>query len=75
MKPFFVDLSSPVYVDVLARFARAGSCLTVTEMRPAPEETWLTDEKGRTYVSELRLLAVDPVAWTAQDVSQNRGRG
>jgi hypothetical protein len=28
-------------------------------MLPAPDDCWLTDEHGRRYTSELRLVAVD----------------
>ncbi|MEU2065016.1 lantibiotic dehydratase [Streptomyces sp. NPDC013455] len=63
-RPFFVDFDSPVYVNILAKAARRlarkdpGARLTVTEMLPTPEQTWLTDDEGRRYTSELRLVAV-----------------
>ncbi|MER5584729.1 lantibiotic dehydratase [Streptomyces asoensis] len=64
-RPFFVDFDSPVYVNILAKAARRlarkdpDARLTVTEMLPTPEQTWLTDDQGRHYTSELRLVAVD----------------
>jgi Lantibiotic dehydratase, N terminus len=64
-RPFYVDFDSPVYVNILAKAARRlarsepDGLLTVTEMLPAPEQTWLTDHEGATYTSELRLVAVD----------------
>ncbi|MFH9089128.1 lantibiotic dehydratase [Streptomyces sp. NPDC017673] len=64
-RPFFVDFDSPVYVNILAKAARRlarkdpDARLTVTEMLPTPEQTWLTDDQGRRYTSELRLVAVD----------------
>lgn len=67
LKPFYVDLASPVYVDVLAtllaRLARSpgGSSFQVTEMLPGPDRMWLHDRNGRVYASELRLVAVSDV--------------
>jgi hypothetical protein len=64
-RPFYVDFDSPVYVNILAKAARRlarehpDGLLTVTEMLPAPGQTWLTDHQGETYTSELRLVAVD----------------
>ncbi|MFJ4525615.1 lantibiotic dehydratase [Streptomyces sp. NPDC088810] len=63
-RPFFVDFDSPVYVNILAKAARRlarkdpDAKLTVTEMLPTPEQAWLTDDQGRRYTSELRLVAV-----------------
>jgi hypothetical protein len=36
-------------------------------MLPAPDELWLTDKEGRTYTSELRMVAVDPKPWVRRD--------
>jgi hypothetical protein len=64
-RPFYVDFDSPVYVNILAKAARRaartapGSRLTVTEMLPDPEHSWLTDHTGARYCSELRFVAVD----------------
>ncbi|GAA2745821.1 lantibiotic dehydratase [Kitasatospora cinereorecta] len=64
-RPFYVDFDSPVYVNILAKALRrlAGKDpdgrLVVTEMLPTPEQTWLTDDQGRRYTSELRFVAVD----------------
>ncbi|GAA4986603.1 hypothetical protein GCM10025734_10960 [Kitasatospora paranensis] len=64
-RPFYVDFDSPVYVTVLAKAMRRlarkdpDGRITVTEMLPTPEQTWLTDDQGGTYTSELRLVAVD----------------
>ncbi|MBI5543527.1 MAG: lantibiotic dehydratase [Deltaproteobacteria bacterium] len=62
-KPFFVDLESPVLVDLLAKAARAAPTLALTEMLPAPDQVWLRDRRGGPYTSELRLIAVDDKAW------------
>ena len=64
-RPFYVDLDSPVYVSILAKAARRltrsdpTARLTVTEMLPTPEQTWLPDHRGARYSSELRFVAVD----------------
>ncbi|NKI45258.1 lantibiotic dehydratase [Streptomyces physcomitrii] len=64
-RPFYVDFDSPVYVTILAkalrRLARKDphGTATFTEMLPTPEQTWLTDDEGRRYTSELRFVAFD----------------
>ncbi|WP_329563919.1 lantibiotic dehydratase [Kitasatospora sp. NBC_01266] len=63
-RPFYVDFDSPVYVTVLAkamrRLARKDPHARVqfTEMLPTPEQSWLTDDQGRSYTAELRFVAV-----------------
>jgi Lantibiotic dehydratase, N terminus len=73
LKPFYVDLTSPAYVNVLSKSlhtARAEADgpagLTVSEMLPAAEHAWVPDGAGRRYASELRLQVVDPepADWT-----------
>ncbi|MEU2223902.1 lantibiotic dehydratase [Streptomyces sp. NPDC018347] len=70
-RPFYVDFDSPVYVTILAkalrRLARTDpeGAVTITEMLPTPEQSWLTDDQGRRYTSELRFVAYD----TAPDPS------
>jgi Lantibiotic dehydratase, N terminus len=66
VKPVFVDFDSPIFVNLLAKLARTAlrhgageQSITLTEMLPAPEETWLPDVLGQNYTSELRLVAVD----------------
>ncbi len=67
-RPMFVDLENPVYVAILAkavrRLVRAGAAgaVTVTEMLPAPDQTWLVDDRGERYTAELRFVAVDTTA-------------
>lgn len=63
VKPVYVDLKSSLYVEILAKLVRRASWVSLTEMLPAIEECWLMDSAGRTYVSELRLVAVDPEPW------------
>ncbi|MER5267856.1 lantibiotic dehydratase [Actinosynnema sp. NPDC002837] len=62
-KPVYIDFDSPVYVNLLAKFARraaeTGSVLTVSEMLPRHNGLWLRDGAGQRYTSELRLAAFD----------------
>ncbi|MBN0047582.1 lantibiotic dehydratase [Streptomyces actuosus] len=64
-RPFYVDFDSPVYVTILAkalrRLARKDpeAAVTITEMLPTPEQTWLSDDRGRRYTAELRFVAHD----------------
>ncbi|WP_414939090.1 hypothetical protein [Amycolatopsis sp. cmx-11-51] len=64
-RPLYVDFDSPVYVQILAKAIRRltrkdpDATLTLTEMLPTPEQTWLADGHGDTYTAELRLVAVD----------------
>jgi hypothetical protein len=65
-KPFYVDLASPVSVEILSKSIRRVSdsdssepLITVTEMLPAPDEIWLTDRQGRRYTCEFRIVALD----------------
>ena len=65
-KPFYVDLESPVYVNILTRMVRRtleseGEQATVklVEMMPELEEVWLPDSKGNRYTSELRFVLFD----------------
>ncbi len=69
-KPVYVDLVSPVSVEILAKLVRRAveiigvdSVVGVSEMLPNPKNAWLADAESDTYASELRIVAVDPVAW------------
>ncbi|MBC7978643.1 MAG: lantibiotic dehydratase, partial [Myxococcales bacterium] len=62
-KPCFVDLESPIYVESLARLVRKASTVSLSEMLPGLDQTWLVDAEGNTYTSELRMAVVDPVRW------------
>jgi hypothetical protein len=42
-------------------------------MLPAPDQTWLTDDQGQRYTSELRMVAVDQKS--AYQAAQNRQEG
>lgn len=65
MKPTYLDLESPVYVELMARSIRRASrddlaaVIRVSEMLPDLEHLWLEDSEGRRYTSELRMLVVD----------------
>lgn len=39
----------------------ASAPITLTEMLPAPDQTWLPDAEGRRYTGELRIVALDLV--------------
>jgi hypothetical protein len=66
MKPVYLDLDSPIYVDILARLARArvdgpegGGDLVVSEMLPGIDQAWLSDHQRHRYTCELRLAALE----------------
>lgn len=65
VKPVYVDFSSVIYVDLISRLVRRTieqdpkAQVTVTEMLPGTQETWLPDAEGQTYTSELRVVALD----------------
>ncbi len=66
-KPSFVDLSSPALVSAFCAILRGARTaagadvrVTVTEMLPTPEQTWVPDANGETYFSELRMHICDP---------------
>jgi Lantibiotic dehydratase, N terminus len=65
-KPFYVDLESPVLMEILCRAIRRmnssggeSEALVFSEMLPAPQQLWLQDTKGAGYTSELRFAVVD----------------
>ena len=72
-RPFYVDFHSPVYVNIFAKAVRRllrddpKGRLTVSEMLPTPEQTWLTDGAGERYTSELRFVAVDDTQTRADE--------
>ena len=67
VKPVYVDFTSPIYVNALAKMIRRTNAaerlpdktITVVEMLPAHDNLWLTDHEGNRYTSELRLTWVD----------------
>jgi hypothetical protein len=72
IKPCFVDLDSPIYVNIFAKIIRrtldssqsrgidpSQQLINVTEMLPTPDQCWLTDAQGNRYTSEFRIVALD----------------
>jgi lantibiotic biosynthesis dehydratase-like protein len=53
-KPFYADLESPLFVDLLRRALAGETTLYVTEMLPGPDEMWVRDGRGR-YATEFLL--------------------
>jgi hypothetical protein len=61
-KPCFLDLDSPVLLDLFTKQVRAAAkpgagSLTITEMLPDLDQTWLVDRTGNHYTSELRFAS------------------
>ncbi|OJH41002.1 lantibiotic dehydratase [Cystobacter ferrugineus] len=63
-KPFFLDFTSPLALKSFVTMARASESVVLSEMLPTPEQLWLTDARGHTYTSELRMVLVDSHAWS-----------
>jgi hypothetical protein len=68
IKPGYLDLASPTYVNLFARLVRAAvaaeggdEVLVMEEMLPAIGDTWLTDARGDRYACELRMVAVEHI--------------
>lgn len=60
-KPFYVDLESPLLVDLLRRAVAAhrtrnAARVYVTEMLPGPQDLWVADAAGR-YATEFHIQA------------------
>jgi hypothetical protein len=51
-KPFYADLESPLFLDLLRRALAGETTLHVTEMLPGPDAMWVGDGRGR-YATEL----------------------
>ncbi|MBW1600732.1 lantibiotic dehydratase [Streptomyces sp. JJ66] len=65
-KPFYVDLDSPLFVNAFAHVVRGAPeqpedslTISVGEMLPTTEQTWLRDSQRLGYTSEFRIIAVD----------------
>jgi hypothetical protein len=64
-KPCYLDLESPIYIDTFARLLRVAweaapgsATVSVSEMMPRIDQTWLSDAAGNLYTSELRIAAL-----------------
>ena len=65
-KPVFVDFDAPAFVNILAKLVRhareqvgVDNPITLSEMLPTLDQTWLEDAAGERYTSELRVVCVD----------------
>ena len=64
-RPFYLDLESPVLVEILAKAIRRaaeeipGASISVSEMLPDHDQLWLPDAQGNHYTCELRLVVLD----------------
>ncbi len=72
-KPIYLDFQCPDLIELIAKFIRAaptekGQALSISEMLPNPNQTWLADAEGNRYTSELRIIAVDRTHAPAIDV-------
>lgn len=56
-KPFYMNLGSPAFLDLMHRGLEGAGRVHVTEMAPGPEGLWVRDARGR-YASEF-LVHVD----------------
>ncbi|MEJ7598950.1 MAG: lantibiotic dehydratase [Kofleriaceae bacterium] len=65
MKPMYLDLASPVYVEIFCKLVRANETIVVTEMLPTLDQAWLVDAAGDTYCSELRIVMVDDAEFSS----------
>lgn len=66
IKPFYIDLASPVFADILCKMVRrlqASSTtekeVTLSEILPLLADAWLPDASGARYTSEFRFSMVD----------------
>lgn len=65
VKPCYLDLDSPLLVNLFAKQVRRSAAadlrpgITVSEMLPTPEQVWLPDREGNLYTCEFRLVAID----------------
>jgi hypothetical protein len=74
IKPFYLNLDSPVLIEILCHVIRRmnssggdGEELVFSEMLPGSKQLWLQDAEGSSYTSELRFAVVDLKArsWSA----------
>lgn len=63
-KPFYLDLTSSIYVEIFCKMIRrlrasAAQTMELSEMLPRTAGSWLCDAKGARYTSEIRFALVD----------------
>jgi len=67
VKPVYVDFTSPIYVNILAKMVRRTNAaerlqdksITIVEMLPGHDDLWLADHEGNRFTSEFRFTWVD----------------
>jgi hypothetical protein len=65
VKPCYLDLDSPLLINIFAKQIRRSAAadphsrIAVSEMLPTPQQVWLPDREGNLYTCELRLVAID----------------
>lgn len=63
VKPCYLDLDSPIYIDIFVKMLRAAGeesiDFWVSEMLPRVAQTWLQDAEGQRYTCELRTVTFD----------------
>jgi hypothetical protein len=76
IKPIYVDFDSPIYANLFWRKLKQtvesdleDDWITMTEMLPAPDQTWIFDAEGRKYTSEFRIVVLDRASPPARDES------
>jgi hypothetical protein len=62
-KPYFLDFASPTCVELTSRLLRQSETASFAEMLPTPSDCWLRGSRGDRFTSEIRVAAVDPIAW------------
>ncbi|MFI9388535.1 lantibiotic dehydratase [Kutzneria sp. NPDC052558] len=67
-KPVLLDFTSVPLLEQVAKAVRKAAkddavrhTLTISEMLPDVEQSWLSDADGATYTSEIRMVLVDPL--------------
>lgn len=66
-KPMFVDLDSPLLIELLCNQIRKSDVVAFSEMLPAIDDNWLADAEDRRYTSELRTVVTDSIPWKRPD--------
>lgn len=82
VKPFYLDLESPILVEGLCRAVHhmkpqpeSAEEIAFSEMLPGAEQLWLRDAAGNIYTSELRFAIVDLEARSRSERRREAGRG